>query len=79
MNNSQKAIEAFGAVWDRFPSSVKAGPAMLQLAEALIRLGRMDDAVLKLKIVVERLPGSPEAAQASRRLSSLAQGTPEGQ
>lgn len=77
MNNSQKAVEAFGAVWDRFPSSVKAGPALLQLAEALIRLGRMDDAVLKFKVIVERLPGSPEAAQASRRLSSLAPGTPE--
>jgi TolA-binding protein len=77
MNNDLKAVEAFGAVWDRFPSSVKAGPALLQLAESLIRLGRVEEAVLKFKVVVEKLPGSPEAAKASQRISSLAQGTPE--
>lgn len=76
MNNNLKAVEAFGAVWDRFPSSVKAGPALLQMAESLIRLGRMDEAVLKLKVIVEKLPGSPEAEKASKRLSSLAPATP---
>ncbi|MBF0291065.1 MAG: tetratricopeptide repeat protein [Nitrospinae bacterium] len=77
MNNNLKAVEAFGAVWDRFPSSVKAGPALLQMAESLIRLGRMDEAVLKLKVIVEKLPGSPEAEKASRMISALAPGTPE--
>lgn len=77
MDNNLKAVEAFGAVWDRFPTSVKAGPALLQMAESLIRLGRTDEAVLKLKVIVERLPGSPEAQKASQRLSSLAPGTPE--
>lgn len=77
MNNDQKAVESFSAVWDRFPSSVKAGPAQLQAAESLIRLGRTDDAVLKLKAVVEKLPGTTEAVKASQRLLSLAQGTIE--
>jgi tol-pal system protein YbgF len=74
MNNFQKASEAFGAVWDRYPTSVKAGAALLQCAEALIQLGRVGEAVIKLKTVADGLPGTPEATEASQKLRFIEKG-----
>lgn len=64
-----QAIEAFQAVWQRYPQGDKVPAAMFREASIHFELGQTDRARARLEYLVERFPSAPEARQARQRLA----------
>ena len=54
-----------------FPGSPKAPAAQLRKGLSLLQLNRKDAGVRELRMLIERHPQTPEAAQARTKLNSM--------
>jgi tol-pal system protein YbgF len=69
--NYADAVKAYNAVLEGFPSSPKASAACLRKGLALLQLGQKEAGVHELRLLIQRHPQTPEAAQARTKLSAL--------
>ena len=65
------AISAYNAVLESFSGNAKAPAAQLHKGYALIQQGKRDSGIHELRLLIQRHPQTPEAAQARTKLSSL--------
>jgi len=65
------AIKAYNAVLEGFSGSPKAPAAQLRKGFALIELGKKDAGVHELRLLIQRHPQTPEAAQARSKLNGM--------
>jgi TolA-binding protein len=67
-----EAVKDFNAVIEGFPGSPKAPAAQLRKGMALLQMkDRKDAGVRELRLLIQRHPQSPEAAQARSKLNAL--------
>jgi tol-pal system protein YbgF len=69
--NYADAVKAYNAVLEGFPGSPKAPAAQLRKGLALLQLNKKDAGVHELRLLVQRHPQTPEAAQARTKLNGL--------
>jgi tol-pal system protein YbgF len=69
--NYADAIKAYNAVLEGFPGSPKAPAAQLRKGLALLQLNKKDAGIHELRLLVQRHPQTPEAAQARTKLNGL--------
>jgi TolA-binding protein len=69
--NYADAVKAYNAVLEGFPGSSKAPAAQLRKGLALLLINKKDAGVHELRLLVQRHPQTPEAAQARTKLNSL--------
>ena len=67
----QNAITEFNQVVLRYGSGDRSAPALLKLAKIFSKIGDQVDARLSLQKLINRYPGSAEAAEASRLLQQM--------
>jgi len=67
----REAVVVFGKVAEDHPKSVKAGPALLQVAEGMVQLERKEDARAFLEQVMAEHPKTEAATRAKARLAEL--------
>jgi TolA-binding protein len=65
------AVKAYNAVIEGFPGNPKAPVAQLKKGLALLQLNKKDAGIHELRLLVQRHPQTPEAAQARTKLNSL--------
>jgi TolA-binding protein len=65
------AIKAYNAVLESFPGNPKAPAAQLRKGLALIQINKADSGVHELRLLIQRHPQTPEAAQARSKLNSM--------
>ena len=65
------AVKAYNAVLEGFSGSPKAPAAQLRKGFALLELGKKDAGVHELRILIQRHPQTPEAAQARSKLNGM--------
>jgi TolA-binding protein len=65
------AVKAYNAVLEGFPGSPKAPAAQLRKGLALLQLNKKDAGIHELRLLIQRHPQTPEAAQARSKLNSL--------
>ncbi|MGA2048211.1 MAG: tetratricopeptide repeat protein [Terracidiphilus sp.] len=65
------AVKAYNAVLEGFPGSPKAPAAQLRKGLALLQLNKKDAGIHELRMLIQRHPQTPEAAQARTKLNSL--------
>jgi TolA-binding protein len=71
-NKFTEAVKAYNAVLEGFPGSPKASAAQLRKAYALLAMKEKRDAgIHELRMLIQRHPQTPEAAQARTKLASL--------
>jgi tol-pal system protein YbgF len=66
-----EAVKAYNAVLEGFPGSPKAPAAQLRKGLALLQLNKKDAGIHELRMLVQRHPQTPEAAQARTKLNGL--------
>ena len=71
-NKLSDAVKAYNAVLEGFPGNTKAPAAQLHKGMALLQMGRKDAGIHELRLLVQRHPQTPEAAQARTKLGTLA-------
>jgi tol-pal system protein YbgF len=69
--NYPDAVKAYNAVLEGFPGSPKAPAAQLRKGLALLALNKKDAGIHELRLLVQRHPQTPEAAQARSKLNAL--------
>jgi TolA-binding protein len=69
--NFQDAIKNYNAVIESFPGSPKAPAAQLRKGLALLQINRRDSGIHELRLLIQRHPQTPEAAQARTKLNAL--------
>ena len=69
--NYADAVKAYNAVLEGFPGRIKAPAAQLRKGLALLLINKKDAGVHELRLLVQRHPQTPEAAQARTKLNSL--------
>jgi TolA-binding protein len=69
--NYAAAVKSYNAVLEGFSGSPKAAAAQLRKGFALLLLGKRQDGIHELRVLVQRHPQTPEAAQARTKLASL--------
>ena len=69
--NFQDAIKNYNAVIEGFPGSPKAPAAQLRKGLALLQINRRDSGIHELRLLIQRHPQTPEAAQARTKLNAL--------
>ncbi len=69
--NYADAVKAYNAVLEGFSGSPKAPAAQLRKGLALMELGKRDAGVRELRLLVQRYPQTPEAAQARSKLNGM--------
>jgi TolA-binding protein len=69
--NFQEAVNAFNAVLEGFSGNSKAPAAQLHKGLALIQLNKKDAGVHELRLLIQRHPQTPEAAQARTKLNAM--------
>jgi tol-pal system protein YbgF len=67
----QNAIKEFNQVVLRYGSGDRSAPALLKLAKIFSKIGDQVDARLSLQKLVNRYPGTPEAAEATGLLQQM--------
>ncbi len=67
----QNAIKEFNQVVLRYGSGDRSAPALLKLAKIFSKIGDQVDARLSLQKLVNRYPGTPEAAEATSLLQQM--------
>jgi TolA-binding protein len=65
------AVKDYNAVLEGFSGSPKAPAAQLRKGFALIELGKKDAGVHELRLLIQRHPQTPEAAQARSKLNGM--------
>jgi TolA-binding protein len=65
------AIKDYNAVLEGFSGSPKAAAAQLHKGYALIQQGKRDAGIHELRLLVQRHPQTPEAAQARSKLTAM--------
>jgi TolA-binding protein len=65
-------VKAYNAVLEGFPGNSKAPAAQLHKGIALLQMGRKDAGIHELRLLIQRHPQTPEAAQARAKLTTLA-------
>jgi tol-pal system protein YbgF len=65
------AVKAYNAVLEGFPGSPKAPAAQLRKGLALLQLNKKDAGIHELRLLIQRHPQTPEAAQARTKLNGL--------
>ncbi|MGB8261917.1 MAG: tetratricopeptide repeat protein, partial [Terracidiphilus sp.] len=66
-----EAVKQYSAVLDAFPGSQKAPAAQLHKGLALLQTGKREAGVHELRLLVQRHPQTPEAAQARSKLNAM--------
>ncbi len=69
--NYADAVKAYNAVLEGFPGSPKAPAAQLRKGLALLALNKKDAGIHELRLLIQRHPQTPEAAQARSKLNGL--------
>jgi tol-pal system protein YbgF len=69
--NYTDAVKAYNAVLEGFPGSPKAPAAQLRKGLALLALNKKDAGIHELRLLIQRHPQTPEAAQARSKLNGL--------
>jgi tol-pal system protein YbgF len=72
------AISAYNAVLEGFSGNPKAPAAQLHKGYALIQQGKKESGIHELRLLIQRYPQTPEAAQARTKLSGLGVHTSAG-
>lgn len=72
------AISAYNAVLEGFSGNSKAPAAQLHKGYALIQQGKRDSGIHELRLLIQRHPQTPEAAQARSKLSAMGVRTSAG-
>jgi len=72
------AISSYNAVLETFSGNPKAPAAQLHKGFALIQQGKRDSGIHELRLLIQRHPQTPEAAQARTKLSSMGVHTSAG-
>ncbi|MGA9672904.1 MAG: tetratricopeptide repeat protein [Terracidiphilus sp.] len=65
------AVKSYNAVLEGFSGSPKAPAAQLRKGFALIELGKKDAGIHELRLLIQRHPQTPEAAQARSKLNGM--------
>jgi tol-pal system protein YbgF len=65
------AIKAYNAVLESFPGNPKAPAAQLRKGLALLQINKADSGIHELRLLIQRHPQTPEAAQARSKLNSM--------
>jgi TolA-binding protein len=65
------AVKAYNAVLEGFPGNQKAPAAQLRKGLALLQMSRKDAGIHELRLLIQRHPQTPEAAQARTKLNAL--------
>ncbi len=65
------AVKAYNAVLEGFPGNAKAPAAQLHKGMALLLMERKDAGIHELRLLIQRHPQTPEAAQARTKLAAL--------
>jgi tol-pal system protein YbgF len=69
--NYAEAVKAYNAVLEGFSGSPKAPAAQLRKGLALLELGKKDAGIHELRLLIQRYPQTPEAAQARSKLNGM--------
>ena len=69
--NYSDAIKAYNAVLEGFSGSPKAPAAQLRKGLALLQMNKKDAGIHELRLLIQRHPQTPEAAQARAKLNGL--------
>jgi TolA-binding protein len=65
------AVKAYNAVLEGFPGNSKAPAAQLHKGLALLQMSRKDAGIHELRLLIQRHPATPEAAQARAKLAKI--------
>jgi tol-pal system protein YbgF len=65
------AVKSYNAVLEGFPGSTKASAAQLRKGLSLLQMNKKDAGIHELRLLIQRHPQTPEAAQARNKLSSM--------
>jgi TolA-binding protein len=66
-----EAVKSYNAVLEGFPGNSKAPAAQLRKGLALLQMNRKDAGIHELRLLIQRHPQTPEAAQARSKLNAL--------
>ena len=69
--NYADAVKAYNNVLEGFPGSPRASTAQLRKGFALLQEGKKDQGIRELRLLIQRHPQTPEAAQARTKLNGL--------
>jgi len=69
--NYADAIKSYNAVLEGFSGNAKAPAAQLRKGLALLQLNKKDAGIRELRLLIQRHPQTPEAAQARNKLNGL--------
>jgi tol-pal system protein YbgF len=69
--NYADAVKSYNAVLEGFPGSTKASAAQLRKGLSLLQMNKKDAGIHELRLLIQRHPQTPEAAQARNKLSSM--------
>jgi TolA-binding protein len=70
-NKPAEAVKAYTAMLESFPGSPKAPAAQLHKGLALLQMNRKDAGIHELRLLIQRHPATPEAAQARVKLNGM--------
>ncbi|MGO9777140.1 MAG: tetratricopeptide repeat protein [Terracidiphilus sp.] len=65
------SVKAYNAVLENFPGNSKAPAAQLRKGLALIQMNRKEAGIHELRLLIQRHPQTPEAAQARTKLNGM--------
>lgn len=66
-----EAIKSYNAVLEAFSGSPKASTAQLHKGYSLLQMNKKEAGIHELRLLIQRHPQTPEAAQARTKLSAL--------
>jgi len=69
--NYADAVKAYNAVLEGFSGNPKAPAAQLRKGLSLIQMNRKNDGIHELRLLIQRHPQTPEAAQARNKLAAM--------
>lgn len=69
--NYAEAVKSYNAVLEGFPGSTKAPAAQLRKGLSLMQMNRKEAGIHELRLLIQRHPQTPEAAQARNKLSAM--------
>jgi TolA-binding protein len=69
--NYPDAVKAYSAVLEGFPGSQRAPAARLRKGLSLLQMNKKDAGIRELRILIQRHPQTPEAAQARTKLNGM--------
>jgi TolA-binding protein len=69
--NYAEAVKAYNAVLEGFSGNPKAPAAQLRKGLALLQMNKRDAGIHELRLLIQRHPQTPEAAQARSKLNGL--------